>query len=405
VNTLFSSAPWRRILVPLLILIAAALAGVALIKTEPRAHRRRPPRIATLVQVTPVHLSTQSTAVYAMGTVIPAHETVLSARVGAQIIAVSPEFVPGGRFQAGEIMVRLDSADFVLAVRQRRSALEQARSAYRLEMGQQGVARAEYALLDTPLGTRERDLVLRGPQLQSAEAVVTAARAALEGARLDLERTTVRAPFNAVVLQRLADVGTQVTPATPLARLVGTDAFWADAAVPVDQLKWIDIPSSASRSGSRAYIRSRAAWGDSTFRTGRVIRQRIGLEEKGRMARVLIQVDDPLGFRSASAGAPRLILSSYVEVEIQGRPVDSVAVIPRPVLRDGDQVWLMKANRTLEFRSVQVIFRGRDTVYARGLSEGERLVITDLAAPVEGMPLRVAAGPSVGPGNPAELSP
>ena len=49
----------------------------------------------------------------------------------------------------------------------------------------------------------------------------------------------------------------------------------------------------------------------------------------------------------------------------------------------------MDANDALEIRRLDIVYRGHDHVLvADGVRAGERLVITDLAAPVEGMPLR-----------------
>jgi len=379
----------KRYLLPVAILAAAVLVGVALMRSRPTAQRTPPVHSAKLVQVEPIRLGDRAIAIEAMGTVMPAHEIALTSRVSGQIVEVSPEFVPGGFFRQGEVMVRIDPSDYALLVQQRESALAQAESAHRLEMGQQTIALREYELLSETVAEEDRDLVLRKPQLQAAEANVAAARAALEAARLDLERTQVRAPFNAVLGAQMADVGGQVSTASPLGQLVGTDMFWVEVSVPVDQLSWIPIPRTAEEKGARVRIYSESAWGKDVFRSGTVIRLRPGLETQGRMARLLIAVADPLALHPEHVDAPRMILSTYVRVEIEGVPLQDVATISRSVLRDGGCVYLMDGDGQLEIRQVEVVFRSPETVFVRGLGAGERLVTTDLSAPVEGMPLRV----------------
>jgi hypothetical protein len=119
------------------------------------------------------------------------------------------------------------------------------------------------------------------------------------------------------------------------------------------------------------------------------------LEEQGRLARLLVEVDDPLGLQAPQEKAPRLFIGSYVRVEIDGRKLEAVATVERSLLRDGDQVWLMDSENRLEIRPVTVAFRSRDTVLvAGGLVPGERLVVSDLGGPVAGMRLRTPDMPA-----------
>lgn len=387
--TVLKSERKRRWLAPLGIVLFAILASAAMLMTGPKATRTPPPRSARLVEIVPVHLADQRTVVEVMGTVLAEQEIQLTPRVSGAIVKTSPEFIPGGFFRKGDLMVQIDPADYELQVRQRASALAQAEVAYRLELGNQDVARREYELLGETIAEVDRDLVLRTPQLEAARVSVDAAQAALEAAELALSRTRIVAPFNGVLRERAATLGAVVGTGSPLGRFAGTDVFWVEASVPVDELRWIVIPRMAGDHGASARVTSETAWGKGIGRTGSVIRLRAGLEEQGRMARILIAVPDPLGMQPENQGTPRMILSTYVGVEIEGRTVPRAALIPRAVLRQDNTVWLAGADDRLEIRPVDVLFRGAGEVVASGLSQGERLVTTDLSAPVEGMPLRI----------------
>ena len=386
----------RRYLVPTAVLIAAGLVAFALMRTKPSARRTPPVRTAKLVEVVPIRLADQVTTVTAMGTVMPARETRLAPRVSGEIVEVSPEFAPGGFFAAGSQVVRIDPADYELLVRQRDSAVAQAQAAYEMEIGQQAVAQREFQLLGEAATDEDRALMLRQPQLKSASASLASAKAALEDARLDLARTHVRAPFNSVLADKMADVGAQVGTTSTLGTLIGTDEFWVDAAVPVDQLRWIRTPHRDGETGAAVRVYNEGAWGQGVYRTGEVVRLRPEVEEQGRMARLLIAVADPLALQEGQAGLPRMILSTYVRVEMEGAILREVATVSRSVLRDGDTVFLMGADGGLEIRRIEVIFRAGEVVYARGLARGERLVTTDLSAPVQGMPLRLSERPEDG---------
>jgi len=394
---------WKsvRVAVPLLILVVAVTIAATLIKTAPKAPQRRRPVSARLVEVEQIRFSRQHAIVHAMGVVQPAQEVDLCTLVSGEIISVSPEFIPGGRFRAGELLLQIDPSDYDLAVRQRASEVTHAQSALAIEMGQQAIARREYELLGEAIAEQDRELVLRQPQLATAQATLASAEAALAQAQLGRQRTTVVAPFNAIVKNRYVNLGAQVSASTALATLVGTDDYWVEVAVPVNQLKWITIPRSSSGQGSAARVYNEAEWGKDVYRLGSVIRVASDLEEQGRMARVLISVRDPLALKGENSGKPPMLVGTYARVEIEGIALDSVAVIARNVIRDGDRVWIMNDEDKLEIRGVQIAYRGVDDVYVTdGVREGERLVTTDLSAPVEGMPLRTRAGAKSASGSP-----
>jgi RND family efflux transporter MFP subunit len=376
-------------LAPVLTLLAGAVAAVVLMQSGPSAKREPPPRQARLVEVQPVVIGSARTRVDAMGTVVPAESVTLQPQVGGEIVSVSDDLEPGGLFSTGDELLRIDPRDYELAVLQRESEVAQAQSTLRLEQGQQTIAKREFEILNESMQDEDRDLVLRKPQLESVRAQLALAKAKLEQAKLDLQRSRIRAPFNAIVESSDVDVGTRVTSASTLATLAGTDSCWLEVSVPVKQLKWIDIPRGSATQGSTVRITNPVAWGEGAFRAGRVIRLAGNLEEEGRMARLIVEVDDPFTLKPENSDQPVMLMGSYVSVEIAGRPLEQVATIARAHLRDGDRLWIMDADATLEIRQIDIVFRGHDQVLvADGVAAGEQLVVTDLAAPVAGMPLR-----------------
>jgi RND family efflux transporter MFP subunit len=380
---------WFRRLIPVVVVFAGLAVAMVLIQSKPSAKREPPPRQARLVEIQPVVFGRARTRIDAMGTVVPAETVTLQPQVGGEVISVSDDLEPGGLLQAGDELLRIDPRDYELAVLQRESEVAQVQSSLRLEQGQQAIARREFELLNESMQEEDRDLVLRKPQLESVRAQLALARASLEKAELDLQRTRVRAPFNAIVESSTVEVGARVTTANTLAILAGTDSCWVEVSVPVKQLQWITIPRARDAVGSSVRITNPTAWGEGVWREGRVIRLAGGLEKEGRMARLLVEVDDPFALRPENSDQPVLLMDSYVSVEIEGRPLEQVARIEREYLRDGDRLWIMSAAGTLDIRQVDIVFRSQNEVFvATGVEDGEALVVTDLAAPVEGMSLR-----------------
>lgn len=383
---------------PLLIVVLGVVVVWVLMETGPQAQRKARPRNARLVDVQRIQKADKPIVVEAMGTVVPAKRVDVRPRVSGEIVGIGEDFVPGGRFLAGQMLVQIDPTDYALMVRQRKSDVARTKSAYQLELAQQSVVEREYELLGETISEAERDLVLRKPQLESAKAAYEAAEAVLENARLDQARTQVVAPFNGVLQARHVNVGTQVSPATSLGTFVGTDMYWVEVSVPVDQLRWLFIPQSQGGVGSHVRIYNESAWGREVFRTGRVMRLVPAVEPEGRMARLIVAVEDPLGQDTPTV--PILLLGTYVRVEIIGKSLDDVWAVKRTSLHDGDVVWVMNEADQLDIRKVDVVYRGRDEVLVRrGVGLGERVVTTDLGAPVSGMPLRVN---EAGTQNPVE---
>ncbi len=386
-----SSGPrWGvKIAIPLVILILGVGIAFSLVKTAPHPERKAKSQQARLVDTLDITLTRHPVIIEAWGDVQPAHRITLRAQVVGEVIEVSPELAPGGHFAQGETILRLNPEDYALAVRQRQSDLEKARADLLLEQGNQVVAKQEFDLLGEGITQREKALVLRLPQLKSSHANIEAAKATLESAKLALARTVLTTPFDATVLQRQVDLGTYITTNSDIVTLVGTDEYWVELSVAPSQLRWIKIPHSPEELGSPVKLYHDTVWGKTIFRSGHVIRLLTDLEAEGRMARVMVAIEDPLNFHTNNSEDPKVLLGSYLRAEIQGQEIEQVAKVDRNFVRDGDAVWLLSENNTLEIRPINIVFRGPSHVLiSQGLQEGDRLIVTDIPSPTEGMPLR-----------------
>ncbi len=381
-----------KAVLPLVILSTAAVAAWSLMETAPKAKRQPPPRMARLIEVEPVRFGTETVTVEAMGTVLAAREITLQARVDGQVDWISENFVPGGLFEKGQRILTLDDTDYALVVKQKEAAVAEVESDLAIERGQQSIAKREYELVgkNRKMTETERDLVLRQPQLASIQATLQTAKAALKQAQLDVQRTVINAPFDAIVQERTVDIGAQIGTSTSIATLIGTEIYWIKVSVPVDQLKWIDIPRADGEAGSTVRIYDESAWGPEVYRTGAVIRMTGGLETEGRMAQLLVAIDDPLAQLPEHVGQPVLLIGSYVRAEIEGVRIGPAAILDRQLIRDQNTVWLLDDENNLRIQQVRIAYRGVDRVVIDdGLAEGQQVVKTDLSAPVSGMPLRV----------------
>lgn len=368
--------------------------------TEPTARRVGATKeTAMLVDVTTAESGTFRPTIVAMGALRPAKDIILQPRVSGEIVERSENFTPGGFVEKGETILRVDPADYENALQQRQSELEHAQKDLKIEMGRQNVAREEYDLLDENLPEENRALVLREPQEQSARAQVESARAAVDQAELDLERTDIAAPFDAQILTRNVNIGSQVAPGDNLARLVGLNTYWVEATVPLSKLRWLSFPDEPGEKGSEVRVRNRAAWPEGVYRTGYLYKVIGELEEQTRLARVLVAVEDPLARNRDSEDVPGLMIGSYVEARMEAGELAGVFRLERDYVRKDDTVWVMEDER-LSIRDVRIVFRDSEYAYiAEGLSEGERIVTTSLTTVSEGARLRLKEAETASGGN------
>ena len=374
----------------LVVLVAATAITTLIFSTEPKAQRTGAVReTAMLADVLDVRRGDYHPRIVATGVIEASEDIVLSPRVAGEIVERSSAFAPGGSVRAGEMLLRIDPADYensLAELAQRLSELHQAEANLQMELGRQNVARQDYALLDAELSEEQEALVLREPQLNAARAQVEAAQAAVAQAKLALERTRITAPFEAHVVRRSANLGSQVAPGDDLGHLVGIDTYWVAVTVPLAQLRWLEIPSETGSEGSRVIIRNRTAWDPGQTREGRLFRLVGALEDETRMARVLAEIPEPLG---GGPDRPPLIIGSFVEVEIEGRQLENVVKIERDYVRTNDTVWLMEDGK-LVTREADIVFRDATHAYVRaGLQDGDQVVITNLSTVRDGAPLRL----------------
>jgi RND family efflux transporter MFP subunit len=176
--------------------------AVVMIALRPSVPMKKPPVPVPYVDVLEVRPEDRTVFVETYGTIQPALVSQLVAEVSGRIEWVSPVFVNGGFFEEGEELLRIEDADYRLAVAQAEAQVAQAVLALDRERRSAETAAREWMSLGT--GT-PAPLALHRPQVDQAEAAVEASRAALAKARRDLSKTRIRAPFDGRIRQKYVD--------------------------------------------------------------------------------------------------------------------------------------------------------------------------------------------------------
>lgn len=384
-----------KIVLPLLIIAAGAVAMRLLILSRPEPKKEARENPGALVEVLAATRGERRVEVQGTGIVLPRQEINVIPQVSGRVVEVAPGLVAGGFFRQGEVLFRLDAADYRLDVDRARAAAARAEYELATVEGQAHIAREEWERLALADGGDPNPLVVYEPQLKNARAALLSARAALAQAELDLERTVLRAPFNALVRSESLDLGQYLNAGAPVAVLAGTDQVELVVPLPLQDLEWLQIPRRGeAAAGAAATVRLAGADGRHEW-PGRVVRSLGDVDPQGRMFRVVVEVADPYGLKSRRDGRPELAIGSFVEVSLQGRTLPDVAVLPTSALRDGGTVWIMN-DAHLKIRPVEVLRQTRDeVVIGRGLAAGDQVVLTAVSGAAEGMKLRPAEPPAV----------
>ncbi len=386
----------RSALLPLVVLAAGASIAGFLISSRPQAQQQTPDDPVSIVDTKLARPGRHEVSIAVMGVVRAEREVTLQPELSGRITQQSERLVDGGLVRVGDPLVRLDARDYTTAVDVSKADLAQARLAVREETVQQQVAEAEWRDAPDDFSDDSRAYVMREPHLDAAQARVSSARSRIQKAKRDIGKTIIYAPFDAVVLSENVEIGQLVGPQTPVARLAGVDRFWIQASIPVSQLSMLEIPrvNTEQPRGSDAAIVDRAA-GEFT-RPGYVLRLLPAVEERGRMAQLLIAVDDPMGLRTPIGERPTpLLVGTYVEAQLAGRALDAVVPVPRRAMRDDAHIWVVDADQRLRSREVEVIWRERGRVFVReGLAAGERFVVSSMPTATEGMRVELQPEPT-----------
>ncbi len=368
-----------------LLLPVAVLAGgtgivLLLFASAPRVERIPEERIAPVVEVVPVERGPVPRQVHAYGTVIPAREVEFVPEVAGRIIEIHESLEPGGIIPEGEVLIRIDPEEYELALSRAKGALAEAEAALDVEKGRQLVAEREWNLFgkDLPNAELGKSLALREPQLRQAEAQIASAKSVVDQAELDLRRTVIRAPFDVLVLKESVDVGQYVSPGTAIATMAGANTFWVQVSVAMDRLG--ALLEAAKTENSKVRIFSNVdSVDEATAVPARLVRQ-LGEVTEGRMAQLLLEVQDPLHRKESSPSYTPLVLNSYVRADLDAGPLEHGVTIPRRGLRENDEIWVVDGGGKVQVRDAHILWRQAEILALEDVFEADDSIIV---SPVE----------------------
>ncbi len=399
--------PSPKVLWPIAILAVGALAIFLLVATRPDVELNPPEQVTPLVRVVEAKPTDWRFVVHSQGTVEPRNESELVPQVAGEVEWVSPALASGGFFEPGEALVRIEPADYRVALTTARASLARAESEN--QRAQTEIARQRRLKEEGVASETRFDDALNAARV--AAAAFDEAKARLERAERDLERTVLRAPFEGRVRSERVDVGQFVNRGESIATLYAVDFAEVTLPVPDRELRYVDVPRTPRRAppsddagaedavpfkGPEVVLRAEFAGSEQTWR-GEVVRTAGEIDPQTRMVRVVARVSDPYGLHDETEPVP-LAVGLFVRAEIQGRKAEGVFVLPRAAIRSGnpmdpnasEEVHVVDDGGQLRIQPVEVLRTEPEVaVVGAGLSAGDRVSVSPLRAVVDGMRVRV----------------
>lgn len=209
-----------------------------------------------------------------------------TATVSAEVTAVVKQVLidVGQEIKSGQPMLELNASDYQLTLNQARANLasskaQKAQADARLTRARELGAK-QYLSADELLA-RETDVMVVAAQIQVQEALVALAQRNLEKCQID-------APFDGVVVERFAQLGSYVSQGSPLFQLVQTDRFELNAEIPDEMAQNLEQATSLQ------FVSRNESWPVRLLRLSPVV----DAERRSRQARFKFTASTPAIGRS-----------------------------------------------------------------------------------------------------------
>jgi RND family efflux transporter MFP subunit len=372
----------KQIIIPIVILAAgvAAMVGFSSMKKPPEEK----PEVdnTPIVAVSNISVAPMTLEVASHGMVTPKYETQLIAQVNGEIVELSDTFVRGGFVKKNQLLARIDPNDYQAALIDAQASMATARAALEKEVAQGKVAEREWKQITD---TSPTELSLRKPQLAQELARVKAAQASVLRAERNLERTEIRAPYDAMIDSRNIGLGSFASIGSKIGHVLATATAEVRLPVADNQLEFLvkqGVDAKVNLIGIYA--------GKETQWSATIVRNEGVVDKKSRMGYLVAELNDPYLLKASKSDSSPLRFGSYINAKIIGHDIAQATLVPRHLVING-KVAILDSDSKLHYAVIDIVRQqGSDVIVANGLAEGDRLIVSALDYPVDGMKLALA---------------
>lgn len=377
-------------LLPLIVIIVAFVIAGLMSLTKPDSLELESPNREVAVKTAVIKKSQVQLKVKSQGTVQPLTKTMLVSEVSGIVMALAPQFEVGGTFAKGDVLIKLDPADYQVAKQRADAQLQSAKAQLLSEQARSTQAKKEWEMTGRPL-SEAPVLALRSPFLAEAQSRLLQAQAEVKQAELKLQRTVIRAPYAGMISATMVDVGQYVTIGARLGETFAID--FAEIRLPMtdkdlSKLGWNATSADQSIFNKNKVQLKSTVNGKSVTWQAVLVRSEGTIEQSSRVQYLVAQVADPYNIKGVS-NRPRLLIGSFVEAMVSGKMIDDVYTLPRHALRSNNRVATVDSDQRLKLLAVDYTYEDQANYYVNAGLEGQVEVVTSgMGIMVDGMKLK-----------------
>ena len=375
---------------PVLLVLGALLVVFLMDMFKAQPTKAEVPEAALAVKTQILNRTEITLSVDSQGTVRPRTRTTLISEVSGTVLEVSDQFIVGGTFKQGDILMRLDPVDYEVALQRAKAQLISRNALLELEKARAIQAKKEWEMTGRP-ESEAPTLALREPYLAEAEANILQAQAEVKQARTKLQRATIRAPYAGMVSVKSVDVGQYVTTGSRLGETFAIDFVEVRLPLTAKDLFQMDPRSFQTMDASNKVVLSGSVNGRSADWSAAIVRSEGVVNELNRSQYLVARVSDPYGLNQPLLSrAPPLLVGTFVTARLPGKTLKGVFKVPRSALLQGSRVALVDEMRKLQISAVKVVFNDEGYYYiSEGLKDGVEVIVSALGTPIEGLKVEV----------------
>ena len=374
----------KRIFLPLAIIVGAIVLSSAMFALKPEPAKLESPETAVAVEIIALEKTAAQLLISSQGTVLPRTRSALISEVSGAVLTVSQQYVVGGVFNSGDVLMQLDPTDYQVALQRAQAKLISMNAQLSFERARSAQAEKEWAMTGRPAAEAPL-LALRKPYLAEAQANVLQAEAEVKQAQQKLDKTTIRAPYAGMVSAKTADIGQFVTLGSKLGEIFAID--YAEVRLPLTQrdLSMMDAQAFA-KNKPRPEVTLRASVGNTELQwDALLIRSEGVVDQRNRSQYLIAQIVDPYNIKQRSE-KPALLMGSFVRATIAGKKLENVFAVPRHALLEGGNVAAVDSDNKLRLKKVETLFSDEQFYYiANGLEEGMEIIVSAVGIAIDGM--------------------
>lgn len=376
-NNQFYKKNWIQRGISFVIIVLIIIGGLHfskfLMKTKKKPKRKKHGKITINVEIIKPKKININYRINGFGRIYPVKSVTLIPEVQGKIIYVNKKFNEGGFFKKDEVILKIDDRDYKINLKIEEAKLKSLLEDLKIEEAKSISAAKElktaYKLINE-IDNRSIYIIERKPYIKKIKEEINATKERIKKAKLDLNRTVIRAPFNCIITKKYVDLGGYVSPGIKIADIVLSGNYYVRGNIVLSDLKYLKDKNAS------AYV---------YFQNGNLMKARLKyiekeLDKKGMMVKVILYL--------IPKNDNNVFLYDYVTFDIIGKELKNIFRIDRRGLRENDTVWLVE-NGYLKIKKVNIIFKDLKYAYTFDLNENDEIIITNLSSVTDGIKVKV----------------